>query len=128
MKSMRVVADLVQAKPPDEVDARTAANRRRQATAIIVVALIALLLVAGLTTPSFLTVENMLVVIRNASVTGVVALGMSYVTISGNLFALSAEELSILSACIFGWLMRASFGLPLSLLITLLFSGAGGAL
>ena len=66
-------------------------------------------------------------VIRNASVTGVVALGMSYVTISGNLFALSAEELSILSACIFGWLMRANFGLSLSLAITLLFSGAGGA-
>jgi len=66
-------------------------------------------------------------VIRNASVTGIVALGMSYVTISGNLFALSAEELSILSACIFGWLMRANFGLSLSLVVTLLLSGGGGA-
>lgn len=127
MKSLRIVADLVQSKPPDEVDARIAANRRRQATAAIAIALIVLLVVAGLTTPSFLTFENILVVIRNASVTGIVALGMSYVTISGNLFALSAEELSILSACTFGWLMRANFGLSLSLAITLLFSGAGGA-
>lgn len=95
MKSLRIVADLVQSRPQEEVDARTAANHRRQATAAIAIALIILLVVAGLTTPSFLTFENILVVIRNASVTGIVALGMSYVTISGNLFALSAEELSI---------------------------------
>ena len=123
MKSLRIVADLVQSRPQEELDARTASNHRRQATAAIAIALIVLLLVAGLTTPSFLTFENILVVIRNASVTGIVALGMSYVTISGNLFALSAEELSILSACTFGWLMRANFGLSLSLAITLLFSG-----
>ena len=128
MKSLRIVADLVQTGPPEEVDARIASNRRRQATAAIVVALIVLLIVAGLTTPSFLTFENMLVVIRNASVTGIVALGMSYVTISGNLFALSAEELSILSACIFGWLMRANFGLSLSLLVTLSVIGSEAAL
>ena len=127
MKSLRIVADLVQSRPQEELDARTASNHRRQATAAIAIALIVLLVVAGLTTPSFLTFENILVVIRNASVTGIVALGMSYVTISGNLFALSAEELSILSACTFGWLMRANFGLSLSLAITLLFSGAGGA-
>jgi ribose transport system permease protein len=66
------------------------------------------------------------VVIRQASITGIIALGMSYVTISGNLFALSAEELSILTACLFGWLMRAKFGLALSLLITLLSAGFGG--
>ena len=127
MKSLRIVADLVQTGPPEELDPQIASNRRRQATAALVVALIVLLIVAGLTTPSFLTLENLLVVIRNASVTGIVALGMSYVTISGNLFALSAEELSILSACIFGWLMRANFGLSLSLVVTLLLSGGGGA-
>jgi ribose transport system permease protein len=127
VKSLRIVADLVQTGPPEELDPQSASNRRRRATAAIVVALIVLLIVAGLTTPSFLTFENLLVVIRNASVTGIVALGMSYVTISGNLFALSAEELSILSACIFGWLMRANFGLSLSLVVTLLLSGGGGA-
>jgi ribose transport system permease protein len=127
VKSLRIVADLVQTGPPEELDPQIASNRRRQATAALVVALIVLLIVAGLTTPSFLTFENLLVVIRNASVTGIVALGMSYVTISGNLFALSAEELSILSACIFGWLMRANFGLSLSLVVTLLLSGGGGA-
>ena len=83
--------------------------------------------VGGAITPAFLTFDNLMVVIRQASITGIVALGMSYVTISGNLFALSAEELAILTACIFGWLMRAKFGLALSLLATLLFAGLGGA-
>ena len=114
---MRVVADLVQAKPPDEVDARTAANRRRQATAIIVVALIALLVVAGLTTPSFLyRREYAGGDTERPSVTGVKSrLVCPMSPYPAHLFALSAEELSILAACVFGWLMRASFGLPLSL-------------
>src|SRR5215469_16209459 len=64
-----------------------------------------LILIGGATTPGFLTLENLLIVIRAASITGIIALGMSYITISGNLFALSAEELAVLSACVFAWLM-----------------------
>lgn len=127
MKSLRIVADLIQTGPVVEVAPTVLARRRRQRTASIAVAILVLFVLGGATTPSFLTLENMLVVIRNASVTGIIALGMSYVTISGNLFALSAEELSILAACVFGWLMRAKFGLALSLLATLAFAGTGGA-
>ena len=112
------------APPP----ARAVELRHRIATGSVVVAVVLLLLVGGLTTPTFLTLGNMLVVIRAASITGIVALGMSYVTISGLLFALSAEELAILSACIFAFLMRAKVGLLGSLIATLLFSGASGAL
>jgi simple sugar transport system permease protein/ribose transport system permease protein len=126
VNSLRVVADLIQTGGR-EVDPRAAARRRRVAQAIVAAAAIALVIVGGVTTPSFLTLDNMLVVIRQASITGIIALGMSYVTIGGNLFALSAEELSILTACIFGWLMRAKLGLALSLIATLLFAGLGGA-
>jgi ribose transport system permease protein len=125
--SLRGVADLLGAGNSGEIDPRLAARRRALATAIIGAAIIALAVIGGAVTPTFLTLDNLLVVIRQASVTGVVALGMSYVTISGNLFALSAEELAILTACIFGWLMRAKFGLALSLIATLLFAGLGGA-
>jgi ribose transport system permease protein len=128
VSSLRVVADLVQTGGGGDADPRVAARRRRAAKAILVAAVVVLVIVGGMTTPVFLTFDNMLVVIRQASITGIVALGMSYVTISGNLFALSAEELSILTACIFGWLMRAKFGLALSLIATLLFAGLGGAL
>ncbi len=125
MRSLRIVADLIQTGGEEENAAVLA--RRRVTTSIVILVIIVLFVVGGVTTPTFLTFQNLLVVIRNASITGIVALGMSYVTISGNMFALSAEELSILSACIFGWLMRAKFGLAPSLLITLVCAGFGGA-
>ncbi len=127
MSSLRIVADRLQAGRAGEIDPRRAARRRAVATAIVILGIAVLAVLGGAVTPSFLTFENLLVVIRQASITGIIALGMSYVTISGNLFALSAEELSILTACIFGWLMRAKFGLALSLLATLVFAGLGGA-
>jgi ribose transport system permease protein len=125
--SLRPIADLAGAGNGGEVDPRVAARRRWVATAIAIAAVVVLAVIGGAFTPTFLTFNNLLVVIRQASITGVIALGMSYVTISGNLFALSAEELAILTACIFGWLMRAKFGLALSLIATLLFAGLGGA-
>jgi simple sugar transport system permease protein/ribose transport system permease protein len=111
--------------PDSEAQARA---RRLRNIAIVAAAIVVLLLLGGLTTPSFLTFENLLVVIRAASITGILAIGMSYITISGNLFALSAEELAILTACIFAFLMRAEFGLFPSLAITLVFAAACGAI
>lgn len=111
--------------PDTESQARA---RRWRYAAGVMAAIVLLLLVGGLTTPSFLTFENLLVVIRAASITGILALGMSYITISGNLFALSAEELAILSACIFAVLMRAEYGLATSLVLTLLFGAACGGI
>jgi ribose transport system permease protein len=111
--------------PDSEAEART---RRLRNIAIVVAAIILLVVLGGLTTPSFLTFENLFVVIRAASITGIIALGMSYITISGNLFALSAEELAILSACVFAFMMRDGYGLPTSLFLTLVFSAACGAI
>ena len=47
---------------------------------IIVLAMAALIAAAAMATPTFLTVENLLVVVRAASITGILALGMSYIT------------------------------------------------
>ena len=105
-----------------------AAARRRRGFLFMGLGIVAVLVIGGLTTPSFLTFENLLVVIRAASITGIIALGMSYITISGNLFALSAEELAILAACIFAFLMRDGYGLALALTATLVFAGASGAI
>jgi ribose transport system permease protein len=110
-----------------DTDAQAKAKRWRYAAGIGA-AIALLLLIGGLTTPSFLTFENLLVVIRAASITGILAIGMSYITISGNLFALSAEELAILSACVFAVLMRADYDLATSLVLTLLFAAACGAI
>jgi simple sugar transport system permease protein/ribose transport system permease protein len=108
-----------------EAQART---RRLRMMIGIVIAIIALFAAASLTTPGFLTFDNMQVVVRAASITGIVALGMAYLTISGNLFALSAEELAILSACVFAWLMRADHDLVTCIVLALLFAAASGAI
>lgn len=71
-------------------------------------------LLGGWSSPAFLTVDNMFVVVRAASITGIVAVGMSYVTISGNLFALSAGQLAALLSVIFALLVRGDLGAPLS--------------
>jgi ribose transport system permease protein len=102
--------------------------RRRLAFLFMGIGIVTLLVIGGLTTPSFLTLENLLVVIRAASITGIIAIGMSYITISGNLFALSAEELAILAACVFAFLMRDDYGLAVSLIVTLIFAAGSGAI
>jgi ribose transport system permease protein len=84
----------------------------------IVLAIMALIAVAGFTTPSFATFDNMFVVIRAASITGIVAIGMSYITISGNLFALSASSLGALLAVLFA-LITAQFGFAAGIVATL---------
>jgi simple sugar transport system permease protein/ribose transport system permease protein len=125
-----MIARAILATLPDnapETDAEAAARRRRNII-ILVLAIAALIAAAAITTPSFLTVENLITVVRAASITGIVALGMSYITLSGNLFALSAEELAILSACVFAWLMRADYGLFAALVLTIVFSGGAGAI
>ncbi len=84
-------------------DVSTSAARRRSFPRFVwvVAAIVALYFAAGVTTPSFATFDNMLVIVRAASITGIVAIGMSYVTISGNLFALSAAALGAFLAVIF---------------------------
>lgn len=123
----RLMSSVFASPSASEPSAPTRSRRRRIAIIAMLCAIAALLVGGGSTTPSFLTFDNLLVVIRNASITGIVALGMSYVTISGNLFALSAEELAILSACIFAYLMHAGLGLAPSIVATLLMAGVGGA-
>lgn len=114
----------MQSSPLDKTDAL--ARSRRRNVVLIIAAIGLLILIAGLTTPDFLTLNNLLTVVRAASITGVIAVGMSYITISGNLFALSAEELAILAACVFAWLMREQYGLAPALLLTLFFAGSAG--
>lgn len=87
-------------------------------TAYGLIAILVLLVVASVTTPGFARVDNIFVVIRAASLTGIVAIGMSYITISGNLFALSASALGALLAVLFA-LLTAVLGFAAGLFLTL---------
>ena len=87
-------------------------------TAYVILAIFIVLMVACITTPAFARIDNIFVIIRAASLIGIVAIGMSYITISGNLFALSASSLGALLAVIFA-LLTASFGFGAGLVLTL---------
>jgi len=104
----------------------TADGRNKLPRAVYSVLVIAALIaIAGFTTPSFATVDNMFVVVRAASITGIVAIGMSYITISGNLFALSASSLGALLAVLFA-LITAQFGFAAGVFATLALAAVAG--
>jgi len=89
------------------------------------VAILVVIAVAGFTTPSFATLDNLFVVVRAASLTGIVAIGMGYITISGNLFALSASSLGALLAVLFA-LITAQFGFAAGIALTLALACVAG--
>jgi ribose transport system permease protein len=97
--------------------------RRLVAPALVCAAVAAILLAGGLTTAQFLTVDNFLIVVRAASITGIVALGMTFVTISGNFFSLSVEQTAALSSIAFAESLAHGWGLVIALLL-----GFGAAL
>lgn len=86
---------------------------------IFAVVLAVMILVGGLTTDNFLTFENGLTILRAASITGIVALGMSFVTISGNFFALSLEQTAALTAMVFAICLRSGMTLLPAMLLAL---------
>ena len=88
--------------------------------AIGVLLIAALLLIYGaLTTENFLTVFNLKVILRAAAFVGIFAIGLTFVTISGNFFLLSMEETAAVSSIAFATMISADWGLPLSLIGTL---------
>lgn len=106
------------------------ASPGRQRIAGSLLALLAggvLVFVATITTPTFLTYDNILVIVRQASITGIMALGMTFITISGNFFSLSVEQTAAVSSIVFAQAMSNNWGLAASLLGTLAVAAAIGA-
>lgn len=89
--------------PPPVVVPNLTEKRRRDQVVVAVVLVFTLLLVlaAGATTPGFLTLDNMSTVVRNASVTGIAAIGLALITISGGLISLAVAETASVAAIIY---------------------------
>jgi ribose transport system permease protein len=96
--------------------------RRLVAPASVAVAVVGILIAGGLTTPEFLTVDNLLIIVRTASITGIVALGTTFVTLTGNFFSLSLEQTAAMCSIVFAEALAHGYGLELSLLLGLLTS------
>jgi ribose transport system permease protein len=91
--------------------------RRLVAPASVGLAVCVILLAGGLSTPEFLTVDNILFVVRAASITGIVALGMTFVTLSGNFFSISVEQTAAFCSIMFAESLAHGFGLAAGLAI-----------
>lgn len=74
-----------------------------------------LFIIGGLTTPVFLTAENLLNIVRAASLTGIVALGMTFITMSGNFFSLSVQQTAAFAAITYA--ATTGWGWPLGVAI-----------
>jgi ribose transport system permease protein len=107
---------------PERVD-----RQRVIGPAIALSAVAIVLAIGAATTPVFLTWDNILVIVRAASITGIMALGMTFVTISGNFFSLSVEQTAALSAIVFAEAMAHDWGLAAAIAVTLAIAGAIGA-
>ena len=89
----------------------------------LVVALVVLFLViffVGMATaPNFLTVFNLKTIVRDAALVGIMAIGLTFVTLSGNFFLLSLKETAALSIIAFATSMSAGYGFEISFLFTM---------
>ena len=82
---------------------------------VILVVLFALTFVYGMfTAPNFLTLFNAKTIIRDAALVGIMAIGLTFVTLSGNFFLLSMKETAALSVIAFAIAMSNGYGFELS--------------
>lgn len=81
--------------------------------------LMLLVLVAGLTTPGFASLDNLSAILVSASVVGIVAVGMTPVTLSGNFFSLAASNSVVLAAILFMSVFGATRQVLLAFLVTI---------
>jgi simple sugar transport system permease protein/ribose transport system permease protein len=101
---------------------------RRHLVVPVSVALAVLALVAfgQLNQPEFLTYANVQTVVRSASLIGIVALGTTFVTISGSYFSLSVQQTAMFCAIGFCAINSWGWGLGAALVLTLLLAAALG--
>lgn len=92
----------------------------RIATVAIVGAAVALLFLVGwLTTPEFVRWANLRNIIRAAAMIGMIALGMTFITLSGNFFSLSVSQTGAFSAIAFAYMLQWDWPLGLAILAVL---------
>ncbi|HET7714689.1 MAG TPA: ABC transporter permease [Bauldia sp.] len=120
---MRSAAAGIPAAPP------TAGGRPEWlATAAIVAIAAAVILVAVFVTPKFLTVDNIRAILRNAAIVGIVAVGMTPVTLSGNFVSLGITQSAMLAMVTFVALLGAGWGQVPAVVVVLILLIAVGVL
>jgi ribose transport system permease protein len=95
---------------------------------LVMVAVFVLIFVIGaITAPNFLTILNIKTILRDAAIVGIMAIGLTFVTLSGNFFLLSMKETAALSIIAFATSMSAGYGFEISFLFTMVIATLAGA-
>jgi ribose transport system permease protein len=85
-------------------------------------------LVAVFATPNFLTLDNLRAILRNAAIVGIVAVGMTPVTLSGNFVSLGITQSAMLAMVSFVAILGAGWGVVPAILAVIVLLVAVGVL
>ena len=77
------------------------------------------IIIAIAVTPSFLTVDNIRAILRNASIVGIVAVAMTPITLSGNFVSLAISQSAMLAMVSFVAMVGAGWPQPLAILVVI---------
>lgn len=94
--------------------------------AALAVFVVAVIIFGGATQSAFLTTDNLIAVVRAAALIGIAAVGMTFITLSGNFVSLSTEQTAIISAILFAMALGAGWSLWPAVLVTVVVAGALG--
>lgn len=100
----------------------------RHGFALFVALLVLAFAFAAWTTPGYLTVFNIKTIVRDAALVGIMAIGLTFVTLSGNFFLLSMKETAALCIIAFAMGMSNEYGFVLSLLGAVAIAVVSGAI
>lgn len=95
---------------------------------IFVAAVILLFAYFAATTPNYLTLFNIKTIVRDAALVGIMGIGLTFVTLSGNFFLLSMKETAALCIIAFALGMANDYGFVISLLGALAIAVCTGAI
>ena len=116
---------MTKAAPPalSVVDHAERPARNVLAPMMVVVAIAGLLLLGWITTPEFLTFRNLQSIVRASALIGIIAVSMTFITITGSFFSLSVAQTAAAAAISFAALLSWSWPVWAAIL-TVLIGGA----
>lgn len=101
---------------------------RQDGIKVAVGVLVVLFVIFASLTPNYLTVLNIKTIIRDAALVGIMGVGLTFVTLSGNFFLLSMKETAAICIIAFAMGMSHGLGFEISLLGALAIALISGAI
>jgi ribose/xylose/arabinose/galactoside ABC-type transport system permease subunit len=107
---------------------KRAFKQLRGQTVSIYIALIAVVVLFSVLSPTFLTASNFIIILRQVSSLGIMALGMMYVMLLGNVDLSVGCSVSLLGIVMADCMVNKGFGIPTTILICIVLGLALGLL